>query len=199
VDLLVIGEAVTVTILITGFDPFAGRAVNTSWEVARAVAQEGIDGVRIRTRQLPVEFVTCGNELVEAVAGAQADIVLCLGEGSDTVALETVAVNRYTDTGVDNAGRHAPAQTIDPGGSGVLRTLLPVADILIALDAGGHRYALSGDAGDFCCNETFYRLMQHDCDAVRGFVHVPALDADADVTALRDTVIAILSTHDGLH
>jgi len=190
---------VTVTILITGFDPFAGRAVNTSWEVARAVAQEGIDGARIRTRQLPVEFITCGNELVEAVAGAQADIVLCLGEGSDTVALETVAVNRYTDTGVDNAGRHAPAQTIDPGGSGVLTTLLPVADILIALDAGGHRYALSGDAGDFCCNETFYRLMQHDSDAVRGFVHVPALDADADVTALRDTVIAILSTHDGLH
>src|SRR6218665_2132400 len=44
------------TILLTGFEPFDGEAINPSWELARALDGQSIGDARIVARRLPCVF-----------------------------------------------------------------------------------------------------------------------------------------------
>ncbi|HET9835107.1 MAG TPA: pyroglutamyl-peptidase I, partial [Rhodanobacteraceae bacterium] len=43
-------------ILLTGFAPFAGEAVNPSWQAVRELDGEMIEGHRVVAVELPTEF-----------------------------------------------------------------------------------------------------------------------------------------------
>ena len=44
------------TVLLTGFDPFGGDAVNPSWLIASALHRRQVGGHRIVAAQLPTQF-----------------------------------------------------------------------------------------------------------------------------------------------
>jgi pyroglutamyl-peptidase len=44
------------SVLLTGFEPFGGEAINPSWEAVRALHGEVIAGHRIESLCLPVVF-----------------------------------------------------------------------------------------------------------------------------------------------
>ena len=173
------------TVLVTGFEPFAGRGVNSSWDAVEALSVRWGGPERLVTERLPVSFRRARQQLRTAIAEHAPDLVLCVGEaaGRSRVGLERVAVN-LIDARIPDADGSAPVDVPVIAGApvGFLSTL-PVKACLGALEAEGIPAEVSGTAGTYVCNATFYAL-QHLLDArhpgVRGgFVHVPALGAPA--------------------
>ncbi|MBI3299810.1 MAG: hypothetical protein HYZ75_16710 [Elusimicrobia bacterium] len=139
-------------VLLSGFQPFGGRKINASWELARAA---GVLAVR-----LPVEYGKAWPILESVIEDLKPDAVVALGEcPGREFRLERIAVNLR--------GAEAPA----------CLTALPLERLGAALTKEGIPNRVSLCAGDYLCNEVFYHLMR--AHAARpfpggaGFIHVP--------------------------
>ena len=82
------------TVLLTGFEPFAGAQVNPSAEVARGLAAEGVRGLRITPLVLPVDAGRAPAMLAEALDGLRPDACLMLGLADGVAALQVERVGR---------------------------------------------------------------------------------------------------------
>ncbi|MEK8029373.1 pyroglutamyl-peptidase I [Ideonella sp. DXS29W] len=171
-------------ILLTGFEPFGGEAINPSWEVARALDGELVAGSRVVARELPCRFGAAGEAMRQLVAELRPVCVLALGQASGRAdfSIERVAINVDDARIPDNGG----AQPIDEpvvaeGPAGYFATL-PIKAMVAGLRAEGLPASVSQTAGTFVCNHVFYSLMhslrQHP-DVRAGFMHLPLLPAQA--------------------
>jgi pyroglutamyl-peptidase len=167
------------TVLITGFEPFAGATRNPSGEIATALDGQVIAGATIRGVVLPTAYAASERALAAAIKGVQPDIVLALGvfEGRRTITPERVAINLDAAPVADNAGDLRPDQPIRPAGPAAFFSRLPVRAMAEAITAAGLPAGISLSAGTFVCNHLFYELMGMTAGTpIRaGFVHVPAL------------------------
>ena len=66
-------------ILLTGFEPFEGQAVNASW-LGRAGGRGALDGDELAVRELPVSFRGARQVLRTAVAELSPTLVVGVGE-----------------------------------------------------------------------------------------------------------------------
>ena len=66
----------SVRVLACGFEPFAGRGVNASWAALEPLTRESIDGVRLRTVELPVSRRDAADRLMDAWADGGADAIV---------------------------------------------------------------------------------------------------------------------------
>jgi pyroglutamyl-peptidase len=162
-------------VLVTGFEPFGGNALNSSWELARRL--HGVDG--IRAVQLPCRFADSLAALDAALAdGPQR--VLALGQASSRplLSFERVAVNWVDARIADNAGAQPVDEPVLPGAPAAYFTTLPIKRMAQAARAAGAGAEISFSAGSYVCNQLFFGL-QHRLrrkKTVRsGFLHVPAL------------------------
>ncbi|MDM4763938.1 pyroglutamyl-peptidase I [Galbitalea sp. SE-J8] len=166
------------TLLVTGFEPFAGESVNASWLAVERLAR-GWDGDEtLATALLPVEFARCGPALLDAIDGCDPRAIVCVGEAgrADGIRLERVAINLDDARIPDNAGARPVDEPIDPGGPAAYFSTLPLRAALDALQSAGIPARMSESAGTFACNHVFYELMAAlamRTDVVGGFVHVP--------------------------
>ena len=197
------------TVLLTGFEPFAGAATNPSGQAVRALHGRRIAGHRIVARALPVEFGESLKRLRAAIREVRPGIVVCTGLAStrDAISLERVAINLDDARIPDNAGYQPIDSAIVAGGPAAYFSTLPIKAIHAAIGAAGIPAEVSQTAGTYVCNHVVYGLMH----ALRrrrgvraGFVHVPpATDAaahglplDAIVEALGIAVRVALSTNE---
>ncbi|MDX6466660.1 MAG: pyroglutamyl-peptidase [Gaiellaceae bacterium] len=170
--------------LVTGFEPFGGAAVNPSQLLVEALESSPPPGIVLSTAVLPVAYARAADVLRGAVRAAGPDVVICFGQadGRPGVSIERFAHNLDSAEPVDNDGVASDAE-IDPNGPVAYRSTLPVEEIVAALRADGIPAAESRDAGGFLCNHVFYvlmRVLEEDRpDARGGFVHVPALPEQA--------------------
>jgi pyroglutamyl-peptidase len=170
-------------ILLTGFEPFGGEAINPSWEVARALHGQPVGEAVIQARCLPVSFRGAPRALAEALAEFRPALVVALGQasGRSEISIERVAVNLVDARIADNAGeRPLEAPAIAGAPDGYFSTL-PVKAMRDALRASGHPAGLSLSAGAFVCNQVFFEL-QHRLagqGVKSGFIHLPALPEQA--------------------
>src|SRR5215210_7433577 len=67
-------------VLLSGFDPFAGEAINPSWEAVRQLDDTEIAGHRLTTVQLPTRFGASITALKRALARTKPILVLCVGQ-----------------------------------------------------------------------------------------------------------------------
>ena len=157
------------TILITAFEPFGGKDVNTSAEVLRLLPEE-IGGCSVRKKVLPVVF----GKAAEQALQEEADAVFMLGEagGRTTVTPEIRAVNRRDARIPDNDGNQPSGEQIVPGGMEFCHTRIAVRLIAEQMREEGYRIGPSEDAGTFVCNDTFYSVAMNRRTAV--FLHCPA-------------------------
>ncbi|WBY03962.1 pyroglutamyl-peptidase I [Ramlibacter tataouinensis] len=170
-------------VLVTGFDPFGGQAVNPSWAAVQALDGLQLDGHRVVAAQLPTRFDRCLHELDELITAHQPALVLCTGQagGRSAISLERVAINVVDARIPDNAGAQPIDTPVQPDGPAAYFSTLPIKAMLDALLAGGIRAEVSQTAGTFVCNHVFYGLMHRlasdpACAGVRGgFVHLPWL------------------------
>ena len=165
-------------ILVTGFDPFGGEAVNPSWEAVRLLP-ERINGAQILKRLLPTEFVRSASVLEAALDDIRPDAVLCVGQagGRSAITPERVAINLMDARIPDNAGFQPIDEPVFPGGKSAYFSTLPVKDMVRAINAAELPSALSCTAGTYVCNSTMYTLLRLADEKYPsmcgGFVHVP--------------------------
>jgi len=171
-------------VLVTGFEPFGGDRTNASLEAVRRLpARSG--ALEIAIAELPTSFIRSLPALETAIARAQPEIVLCVGQAGDRAALsvERVAVNIQDARIPDNDGAQPADAPVVPGGPAAYLATLPVRAAVAALRAAELPAQLSMSAGTFVCNHVFYGLMH--LAATRrhryrgGFLHVPPLPQQA--------------------
>ena len=195
-------QAPAKTVLLTGFEPFNGAAINPSWEAVRALDGWSGPGFAVAARQLPCVFGTALDVLRESIAGVKPDIVIAVGQagGRSEISLERVAINVDDASIRDNAGNQPVDMPVAADGPAAYFTTLPVKAIVKALRLRGFPSGVSQTAGTFVCNHVFYGLMHQAVGqpVKAGFIHVPFLPEQAadrperpPSMALRDIVDAL--------
>jgi len=148
-------------ILLTGFDPFDGDAVNPSGEVAKQLDGRVIGDYVVRSVILPVQ-----HEAARAVVaprleapGLAAVVHLGLAGGRARISLERVAVNVMDYSRPDAHGQVLRDVACVEGGPAAYFSTLPLRDMLAALTAEGIPAAISNTAGTYLCNDISYTTL----------------------------------------
>ncbi|MFT5172566.1 MAG: pyroglutamyl-peptidase [Gammaproteobacteria bacterium] len=168
-------------ILVSGFEPFAGEAVNPSTALVEALRDINLSGVDLHTLILPVVRGVADDSLLAAIEALSPSHVLMFGEagGRAQITPERVAVNVDDYRIEDNAGHQPRGEPVVRGGPVGYFSTLPIDAMVAAMNSVGADAAVSNSAGTFLCNRVFYRTMHHlSCDARgtrAGFVHLPSL------------------------
>ncbi len=163
------------TILVTGFAPFLGHAVNpTSWLAGRLDGVV-IGGAHIRGVELPVTFTGAVPALQAAITAIQPDAVVMFGLAyeTDSIRPERLALNLDDATAPDNDGtirRNTPIDAVGPMG---YWSSLPLDDMADDLTEAGFPVKFSRDAGGYICNHLFFGMRHWRPDLPAGFIHVP--------------------------
>jgi pyroglutamyl-peptidase len=169
------------TLLVTGFEPFAGAVTNPAEEVVKALDGRAIGGAVVRSAILPVHHAEAGPRVARLVEETAPRAILHLGlaGGRARIALERVAVNVMDFDAPDNAGYRAQGEPCVAGGPAAYFATLPLAAILAALVGEGIPAYVSNTAGTYLCNQTLYGtlhlLATRRLSVPAGFVHLPLL------------------------
>jgi len=163
-------------VLVTGFEPFGGHAVNSTAAIARALDGRTIAGARVRTAVLPVDLAKLDAAIGAALAGPAPDLVINLGlaAGEPVFRLERVALNLADFAIADNAGAAPRGVKLEADGPAARVSRLPLGAMLDALLAAGIPARFSESAGTYLCNAAMYRFLARVPAAIAcGFVHLP--------------------------
>ena len=165
-------------ILITGFMPFGGEAVNPAWEAVKALP-DTIDGVTILKKEIPVvfgeAFETVRQTILESTCPGQGGLrpcdsqceklaaVVCVGQagGRSSITPEKVAINLRDGRIADNAGNQPSYEPVRDGGPVGYFSTLPLRQMISAMTREGISASLSLSAGAYVCNDLFYSLMDY--------------------------------------
>ena len=173
------------TILLTGFEPFGGEAVNPALEAVRRIPDD-IGGVRIVKLPVPVVYVQAADCVIDAIRRHQPFAVLSVGQaaGRSAVSLERVAINVDDAAAPDNAGDIRTDLPIAPDGPAAYFATLPNRQLIAAVQAAGIDCRLSNSAGTYVCNHLLYSVLHHAAlhqpDMTAGFMHVPLIPEQAE-------------------
>lgn len=200
------------SVLVTGFDPFGGSAVNPSWDAIHALHGREIAGHRVVGGEIPTVFGASLLRLEALMEQHRPRLVICTGQagGRPAISLERVAINVNDARIPDNTGAQPVDVPVLEGGPAAYFTSLPIKAMLKALLDAGVRAEVSQTAGTFVCNHTFYGLMhllaQPAWQGVRGgMIHVPWLPEQGQPSMRLDEIVrglelaiacALTTTHD---
>lgn len=167
-------------ILVTGFDPFGGEAVNPAWEaVSRLPAETG--GAEIVKLQVPTMFGRAPEAVLREVERLRPDFVVSVGQAAGRTAItpERIAINCEEASIPDNAGFQPAGGPVVEGGPDGYFSLLPVKEMAAAIQASGLPGKVSNTAGTYVCNHLMYHIL-HACHTRypgmrSGFIHVPCI------------------------
>ena len=163
-------------LLITGFEPFGGEAINPSWEAAFRLPSE-IGEYSLTKLLLPVTFGEAADMAIDTAEELRPDVILCIGQagGRNAVTPEMIAINlRYATIPDNNRFKPCDEPVIENGPSAYFSTI-PVRKIAEAIDASGVPSKVSYSLGTYVCNDLLYALLAHfhDSNTRVGFIHVP--------------------------
>lgn len=165
------------TVLLTGFEPFAGDATNPSGDAVRAVENRWAGPERLIVEVLPVAFDAAAARAKQLLDTHRPDIVIATGlaNGRTQVTPEQVAINLADARIPDNDGAQPVDRPVVEGGPAAYFATLPVKAITAALNDHGIAAAVSHSAGTFVCNHVMYTVLDAADPGMRaGFVHVPS-------------------------
>lgn len=168
------------TVLLTGFEPFAGERINPSQEVVRKLHGEVIRRHRIEGAVLPCVFRESLLLLRQLIRRHEPAVVICLGQAGGRAAItpERVAINIDDARIPDNTGQQPADRPVVRGGPAAYFSTLPLKAMVRDLRDAGLPAEVSQTAGTFVCNHVFYGLMHElrERPSVRGgFIHLPWL------------------------
>jgi pyroglutamyl-peptidase len=152
------------TILATGFGAFPGAPTNpTAWLIEDFATWS--PPVRLITRVLPVTYDVWETTLLPLLEEAKPDAVVAFGLRAQATGFtfERLARNQLAVDRPDAEGKLAGRARIRADGPATIASRLPAMPSL----------AQSDDAGDYICNLTMYRLLDH--GLVAGFIHLPEM------------------------
>lgn len=165
------------TVLVTGFEPFAGASLNPSQLVIQQLTNKSFNDVNLICEVLPVEFESATTTLLNLITNHKPNMVMSLGqaEGRSSISIERIAINLADARIADNSGTQLTDQKIDPAGEPGYFSTLPVMNLVELLNAAGIKASQSLSAGSFVCNYIFYQMQAelNNQDVLSGFIHLP--------------------------
>lgn len=167
------------TVLITAFGHFPGAPVNPTGPLARALVKSTrreLRGVRLVVHEFPTSYAAVARQWPALIARHRPDVVLMLGLAANTsyVRIETLARNARSIRFPDVDGYTPPQCAIDPAAPLARRGRAPFLRLLTAARATGTSTRLSADAGDYLCNDLYWRAMHAvPRRPLVQFVHIP--------------------------
>ena len=173
-------SSATRTILVTGFEPFGGEAVNASWEAARKLDGWRLGEFAAVARLLPCAYDASVKELIRAIETLKPEAILMTGQAAQraVVCVERFARNLDDAAAPDNLGLLRKAVAIAEGAPERLEAAAPVKAIAGAIREAGIPARVSRSAGGFVCNHLYFGALQYLRDTGRAtpavFVHLPA-------------------------
>ncbi len=182
-------------LLITGFDPFGGAAVNPSW-LAVSQLPEQIGEWELCKLQIPTVFGEAASKVLETAAQFAPDVILCVGQagGRAAVTPERIGVNIRDARICDNAGNQPKGEFVDENGPAAYFSTVPVLKMAEAIERAGIPATVSNSAGAFVCNDVLYSLLHHYAGTpVRcGFIHVPYIPVQGEPNMPLEKIIQAL-------
>ncbi len=170
-------------ILITGFAPFGGEAVNPSWEAVSLLPDSfctlGGEQAELAKYEMPVSYDRCGQIIEELISREKPDCVICVGQAGGRMGLEVeqIAINLKDASSPDNDGVACHGEPVTEGGPDGRFARLPVRDMTAACRAAGIPGKVSFSAGAYVCNCLMYHVLElienRYPDMRGGFIHVP--------------------------
>ena len=169
-------------LLITGFEPFGGEAINPALEAVLRLP-DTMDGATIVKLQAPVVYDASAETVLAAMEREQPDAVLCVGQagGRNAITPERIAINMDDASSADNSGEVRTDTPIAQNGPAAYFATLPVRKMAQAMVDAGLPGSVSYSAGAFVCNDTMYAVLHryHGTPVRAGFIHVPFLPQQA--------------------
>ena len=187
-------------ILITGFEPFGGSDINSSWETAARVGQMAPKDANIEVRRLPVSFRKAGKAVRELLNESRPDVLIMLGQRGkgQSIDVERIAVNLMDSSKPDNDGDCPQELPIVKDGESAYFSNLPVKALRDAVLQKGIPARVSNSAGLYVCNTTYYNVLdeiyRHSLPMRAVFVHLPKISEVFTVDILADAVRTIIKT-----
>jgi pyroglutamyl-peptidase len=165
-------------LLISGFEPWADHARNSSLEFLEYCRRVALPtGWQLRTVCLPVAWDESAR-LLKSQINPATEIVIAFGLAANRLGihLERAAFNRRAVDKPDGRGRLAPSPFICGPDVVMHSASLQYATIQRNLREAQLEVVLSNDAGDYLCNEVLMQLMCHRPFLAKpscGFIHLP--------------------------
>ena len=179
-------------LLITGFDPFGGAAVNPSWLAVRGLPDR-VGEWELCKLEIPTVYGVAAQTVLKKAAELAPHAIICVGQagGRAAVTPERIGVNIRDARISDNAGNHPKGEFVAEDGPAAYFATVPVAEIAAAIETAGIPATVSNSAGAFVCNDVLYSLLHHYAGtAVKvGFIHVPYIPEQAEPSMPLDTII----------
>lgn len=166
-------------LLITGFEPFGGETINSSWEAVCRLPGH-IGEYTLTKLCLPVVFGEASDRVILKADEICPDVILCIGQagGRNKITPELVAINLRHAAIPDNKGKKPADQPIIAAGDAAYFSTLPVRKISEAINESGIPSSVSYSAGAYVCNDLLYTLLEHfkDTETKVGFIHIPYIE-----------------------
>lgn len=165
-------------ILVTGFDPFEGEAVNPAYEAVKLLP-DSIAGAEIVKLEIPTEFKRSMELLEEAISRERPDAVISVGQagGRAEITPERVAINLADARIPDNAGNQPVDEPLATDGPAAYFATLPLKEMVKNVQDSGIPCRISYSAGTYVCNSVMYRVLHlaevSGMGFCAGFIHVP--------------------------
>ncbi len=166
-------------LLLTAFEPFAGKAVNSSLEVAKVIKAMKFAGVQIKVATLPVSRFQAIKIAFHYIFEQKPDVIIMLGEADNRLHFtpERVAINIDDFEIPDNTGHQPKGEPIIKGGPASYFSTLPINEIVRKLGKENIPAKISNSAGTYLCNRLFYNIMHfiatEGLPIRAGFIHLP--------------------------
>ena len=187
-------------VLLTGFEPFGGSDVNSSWETAVRVGQMPLKEVDLEVKQLPVSFRRAGDAVSQSMTDVRPDVMIMLGQHGrgENIEIERIAVNLMDASKADNDGFCPNELKINEQGEEAYFSKLPVKVLRDALLAENIPAKVSNSAGLYVCNCAYYEALHaialDSLETKAVFVHVPKLSELISVEDISTAVKIIIET-----
>lgn len=165
-------------VLVTGFDPFGGEAVNPAFEAVKLLPDQ-IAGAQIIKLEIPTVFTRSAKVVEQAMEEHQPDIVINVGQagGRSCMTVEKVAINLAEARIPDNDGEQPCDEPLREDGETAYFATVPVKAMVENMRKNGVPAHISYTAGTYVCNSIMYNVLYlaaKKFPGVRaGFIHVP--------------------------
>lgn len=167
-------------ILITGFDPFGGEAINPALEAIKILPDTILDANIIKI-EIPTVFKKAITVIEKNIIKYNPDVVISVGQASGRFSImpERVAINIDDARITDNEGNQPIDEIIFKDGPSAYFSNLPIKAMVKEMKKNGIPAAISNTAGTFVCNHVMYsvlHLVQTKYSNIKaGFIHVPCI------------------------
>jgi pyroglutamyl-peptidase len=161
-------------ILVTGFKPFLGEALNPSEMLSQDLQKRFSE---VQSLILPVEFEKAFLKLQEHLQVYQYSYVILLGQasGRSKIGFEKIALNWQQTEHADETGYKPNTGEILLGEKLALMTAFDVDAAVSLLKQHKKPVEVSFSAGTYVCNDLYYRALAHFNELKIVFVHVPMI------------------------